>query len=283
VVDGSDGRLLIACPDRPGIVAAVAGFLHERGANIVSSDQFSTHPAHGEFFMRITFHWGAPVDHAGFERAFGELAQRFAMRWRVAYAGERKRVVIMVSREDHCLADLLWRHRRGELDMDLAAVLSNHEDLREEVQSLGIAFHHVPVARESKAPAEARQLELIGAADVVVLARYMQILSADFLERVGCAVINIHHSFLPAFAGAEPYQRAHARGVKLIGATAHYATEILDEGPIIAQDVQRVSHRDTVSDLVRIGRDVERVTLARALHSHLNDRVVVHEGRTIVF
>jgi formyltetrahydrofolate deformylase len=268
VADGSDGRLLIACPDGPGIVAAVAGFLHERGANIVASDQFSTHAAHGEFFMRVSFHWGAPVDRDGFEHAFGALAQRFAMRWRVAYADERKRVVIMVSREDHCLADLLWRHRRGELDM---------------VRSLGIDYHHVPVAREAKAPAEPRQLELIGAADVVVLARYMQILSADFLKRVGCPVINIHHSFLPAFAGAEPYQRAHARGVKLIGATAHYATEILDDGPIIAQDVQRVSHRDTVSDLVRIGRDVERVTLARALHSHLDDRIVVHDGRTVVF
>ncbi len=278
------GRLLISCPDGPGIVAAVAGFLHDTGANIVTSDQFSTDSEHGAFFMRVSFHWPEPiVDLARFERTFGELARRFGMTWRATYAGERKRAVIMVSREDHCLSDLLWRHRRGELDMDLACVISNHEDLRDDVEALGVAYHHVPVTRGAKAEAESRQLRIIGrAADVVVLARYMQILSADFLSGVGCPVINIHHSFLPAFAGAGPYERAHDRGVKLIGATAHYATQDLDEGPIIDQDVQRVSHEDAVEDLIRVGRDVERVTLARALRSHLDDRVLVHEGRTIV-
>ncbi len=279
------GRLLISCPDRPGIVAAVAGFLFERSANIVSSHQFSTHPAHGSFFMRVEFFLPElDSEREGFESAFSELASRFEMHWRVTYASERKRAVIMASREDHCLTDLLWRNRRGELDMNLVAVISNHDDLRGDAETLGIAYHQVPVTRETKPQAEAAILALIGgSADVVVLARYMQILSGDFLRRVGCPVLNIHHSFLPAFPGAGPYQRAHQRGVKLIGATAHYVTEELDTGPIIDQDVQRVAHDYTVEDLIRVGRDVERMVLARALRSHLDDRVLVHEGRTIVF
>jgi formyltetrahydrofolate deformylase len=279
------GRLLISCPDGPGIVAAVASFLFERSANIVSSHQFSTHPEHGSFFMRVAFFLPQlDSEREAFESAFFELAQRFDMQWRITYASEPKRAVIMASREDHCLTDLLWRNRRGELDMELVAVISNHDDLRADVETLGIPYHHVPVTRDTKPQAEAAALELIGdSVDVVVLARYMQILSGDFLSRVGCPVINIHHSFLPAFAGAGPYQRAHARGVKLIGATAHYVSEELDAGPIIDQDVQRVAHDYTVEDLVRVGRDVERVVLARALRSHLDDRVLVHEGRTIVF
>jgi len=276
--------LLISCPDGPGIVAAVSRFLFERDANIVSSDQYSTHPEHGAFFMRTAFY--APAldrDRAGFEAAFAELAERFAMDWRVSYARERRRIALMASREDHCLVDLLWRHRRGELEMDVAGVISNHPDLRGEAESLGVPYHHVPVTRETKPEAEARALELLGDVDLVVLARYMQILSGDFLARLGCPVINIHHSFLPAFAGADPYRRAYDRGVKLIGATAHYVTEDLDEGPIIEQDVQRVGHGYTVEDLVRIGRDLERLVLARAVRAHLDDRVLAHEGRTIVF
>ena len=278
-------RLLISCQDGPGIVAAVSTFLFERGANIVHSDQYSTHPEHGMFFMRVAFHLPELVrDRTEFEAEFAMLAQRFEMNWRVSYAHERKRVALMASREDHCLFDLLWRHRRGELDADVAFVISDHELSRAEVESLGVLYHYVPVTKETKPQAEGQALELLaGHVDVVVLARYMQILSGDFLERVGCPVLNIHHSFLPAFAGADPYRRAYERGVKLIGATAHYATEELDAGPIVDQDVQRVGHGYTVEDLVRLGRDVERVVLSRALRSHLDDRVLVHEGRTIVF
>jgi formyltetrahydrofolate deformylase len=280
-------RLLISCPDGPGIVAAVSAFLFERGANIVTSDQYSTHPEHGTFFMRVAFYL-PELEHDGdrvaFASEFGALAERFAMDWRIAYAHERKRVALMASREDHCLLDLLWRHRRGELEMDIVCVISNHELLRGEVDGLGVPYHHVPVTRDTKPQAEARALDLLaGHVDVVVLARYMQILSGDFLQRVGCPVLNIHHSFLPAFAGADPYRRAYERGVKLIGATAHYATEELDAGPIVDQDVQRVGHGYTVDDLVRVGRDLERMVLARAVRSHLDDRVLVHEGRTIVF
>ena len=278
-------RLLISCADGPGIVAAVSRFLFERGANIVASDQHSTDPEHGTFFMRTAFYLPAiEEDPAEFEAGFGELAERFAMDWRIAYARERQRGALMASREDHCLLDLLWRQRRGELALDIACVISNHEDLRGEVESLGVPYHHIPVTRDTKAQAEAQAIELLaGDVELVILARYMQILSAEFLQDVGCPVINIHHSFLPAFAGADPYRRAFERGVKLIGATAHYATEILDEGPIIDQDVQRVGHGSTVDDLVRIGRDLERTVLARAVRSHLDDRVLVHEGRTIVF
>jgi formyltetrahydrofolate deformylase len=278
-------RLLISCPDGPGIVAAVSRFLFEQGANIVTSDQYSTHPERGTFFMRSTFYLAAiEDDRAAFESAFGELAERFGMEWQIAYARDTRRVALMASREDHCLLDLLWRRRRGELEMDVTCVISNHEQLREEVEGLGVPFLHIPVTRETKALAEAQALEaLTGSAELVVLARYMQILSSDFLERVGCPVINIHHSFLPAFAGSEPYRHAFERGVKLIGATAHYVTEDLDEGPIIEQDVQRVGHRYTIQDLQRVGRDLERLVLARAVRSHLDDRVLVHDGRTIVF
>jgi formyltetrahydrofolate deformylase len=279
--------LLTSCPDGPGIVAAVSSFLYEQGANIVSSDQYSTHPEHGTFFMRTAFYLPElerEQDAAEFEAAFATLVARFRMDWRIAYASRRPRVALMASKEDHCLVDLLWRQRRGELAMDVVCVIDNHDDLRGEVEALGISYHHIPVTRETKREAEARALELLsGQVELVVLARYMQILSADFLQRVGCPVINIHHSFLPAFAGADPYGRAYERGVKLIGATAHYATEVLDDGPIVDQDVQRVGHGYTVEDLVRVGRDLERLVLARAVRSHLDDRVLVHEGRTIVF
>jgi formyltetrahydrofolate deformylase len=278
-------RLLIACPDGPGIVAAVSRFLFEQGANIVSSDQHSTDPQHGSFFMRSTFYLPAiEEDRGAFEAAFAAIAERFQMHWRISYARDRRRVALMASRADHCLLDLLWRNSRGELDMEVLCVISNHEVLRRDVEALGVRFLHIPVKRETKPQAEQQALdELAGSAELLVLARYMQILSGDFLARVGCPVINIHHSFLPAFAGAEPYRHAYERGVKLIGATAHYATEDLDEGPIIEQDVMRVGHGYTIQDLERVGRDLERMVLARAVRSELDDRVLVHEGRTIVF
>jgi formyltetrahydrofolate deformylase len=277
-------RLLISCPDGPGIVAAVSRFLFEQGANIVTSDQYSTDPEHGSFFMRSAFYLPSiDEDRAAFEGAFGELSARFGMQWRIAYARDRRRVALMASRADHCLLDLLWRHRRGELEMDVTCVISNHDLLRPEVEALGVRFVHIPVSKDTKPQAEQRALDELAGVELLVLARYMQILSGDFLARVGCPVINIHHSFLPAFAGAEPYRHAYERGVKLIGATAHYATEDLDEGPIIEQDVVRVGHRYTVEDLERVGRDLERMVLARAVRSELDDRVLVHDGRTIVF
>jgi len=278
-----EARLLISCPDRHGIVAAVSGFLAARDANIVSSDQHSTDPEGGAFFMRMAFTIGALGE--DFPRAFAtEVAERFAMDWRLDDAGRAKRVAILVSREDHCLLDLLWRRRRGELHCDIPLVVSNHPDHAADVAAFGVRYEHVPVVKGEKPAAEAAMLELLaGQFDLVVLARYMQVLSGDFLEALGCPVINIHHSFLPAFAGADPYRRAMERGVKVIGATAHYVTEELDAGPIIDQDVVRVTHREGVEALVRIGRDVERTVLARAVGLHLEDRILVHENRTVVF
>jgi formyltetrahydrofolate deformylase len=280
-----EARLLISCPDRHGIVAAVSGFLASRDANIVSSDQHSTDPEGGAFFMRMAFTIDAIGD--DFERAFAtEVAERFAMEWRLDDAGRAKRVAVLVSREEHCLLDLLWRRRRGELHCEIPLVISNHPDHSSDVENFGARYEHVPVVEGEKPAAEARMVELLrgeGGFDLVVLARYMQILSGDFLEGVGCPVINIHHSFLPAFAGADPYRRAMERGVKVIGATAHYVTEELDAGPIIEQNVVRVTHREGVDALVRIGRDVERTVLARAVSLHLEDRVLVHENRTVVF
>jgi formyltetrahydrofolate deformylase len=218
-----------------------------------------------------------------YDRFEAEIANRFEMDHRFAESGRRKRAAIMVSREDHCLSDLLWRWRSGELGAEIVAVISNHADHEQQVSSLGLPFHHVPVEPGAKAEAEARMLELLGEIDLLVLARYMQILSGDFLRRLEAPAINIHHSFLPAFVGADPYRRAHERGVKLIGATAHYVTEELDAGPIIDQDVTRVSHRDEVVDLERIGRDIERLVLARAVKAHIDDRVLLDGARTIVF
>jgi formyltetrahydrofolate deformylase len=266
-------RLVVSCPDRPGIVAAIAGFLFEGGANILSSAQHS-----GErFLLRMEFEHDVPI--GGFE----PVAERFGMEYRFASADEPKNVAILVSREEHCLLDLLWRWRSGELDAHVTVVVSNHEDARRDVEAVGVPFVHVPNRREIKPQAEQEMLEHLGGNDLVVLARYMQILSGDFLDRVGAPVINIHHSFLPAFAGAEPYERAHDRGVKIIGATAHYVTEELDAGPIIEQDVERVTHADDVDALRRTGRDIERTVLARAVRWHLEDRVLVDGPRTVVF
>jgi formyltetrahydrofolate deformylase len=278
-------RLLISCPDRPGIVAAVSRFLSEAGANIVSSDQYSTDPWGGEFFMRTEFALDlTAAARAELETRFArEVGEPFAMDWQMWPSGEPKRVAILVSKSDHCLLDLIWRWRRGQLEADIVLVASNHPDLRGDVEAFGLDYHHVPVEPERKAEAEERLLELlIGRVDLVVLARYMQILSGDFLERVGAPLINIHHSFLPAFAGAEPYARAKERGVKLIGATAHYVTEELDSGPIIEQDVNRVTHRDDPAALARLGADIERTVLARAVRWHCEDRVLVHGNTTVV-
>ena len=275
-------RLLLACPDRPGLIAAVSGFLAEAGLNIVDADQHSSNE--GRFFMRMAFDAVPAGDreeiHGRFE---AEIAKRFEMDHRFAESSERKRVAIMVSREDHCLSDLLWRWRSGELGAEIVAVVSNHADHERQVSSLGLPFHHVAVEPGAKDEAEARMLALLAEVDLLVLARYMQVLSAGFLRDLGAPAINIHHSFLPAFVGADPYGRAHERGVKLIGATAHYVTEELDAGPIIDQDVTRVSHRDEVIDLERIGRDIERLVLARAVKAHIDDRVLIDGARTIVF
>ena len=278
-------RLLVACPDRHGIVAAVSACLAGAGANIVNSDQHSTDPEGGKFFLRMEFHLeGLAERRRLLEAGFSAVADEFGMEWRIAPVAQRKRVALFASRHEHCLLDLLWRWRRHELDMDVACVVSNHPDLEPEVRAFGVPYDHIPVTAGTKAEAEERTLDLLrGEIDLVVLARYMQVLSGDFLERVGAPVINIHHSFLPAFAGPGPYARAHERGVKLIGATAHYATEDLDEGPIIEQDVTRVSHRHTPDELASIGRDIERVVLARAVRWHVDDRVLVDGNRTIVF
>jgi formyltetrahydrofolate deformylase len=291
-------RLLIGCPDRPGIVAAVSGFLFEQGANIVSSHQYSSDPTGGRFFLRTEFFLEGLGDQSEIggagpaggareglqERFEEEVGRRFEMDWEIRWWGQRRRVAILVSRHDHCHVDLLWRWRRGELDAEIVAVISNHRDLEAETVAAGVPYHHVPVEKGGKEQAEAAMLALLtGNAELLVLARYMQILSGNFLAQVGMPAINIHHSFLPAFAGADPYRRAREQGVKLIGATAHYVTEQLDDGPIIEQDVVRVDHRQSAHDLERVGRDVERLVLARAVSLHIDDRVIVDGRRTIVF
>jgi formyltetrahydrofolate deformylase len=277
-------RLVVSCRDREGIIATLSEALRDVGANIITSDQFSSDPYGGMFSLRMEFYVPDPDERlAKLETRLEEIGSEFELDYKLVDAKRRKRVALFVSRYDHCLLDLLWRWRRGELDMDVVAVVSNHPDLQEEVARFGVPYHHIPVTKDTKADAEQAQIDLLsGEVELVIMARYMQVLSADFLQRIGCPVINIHHSFLPAFAGAGPYQRAHDRGVKLIGATAHYATEDLDEGPIIEQDVVRVNHRHDAATLERIGADVERLVLARAVIWHLADRVLLQGHRTIV-
>jgi len=280
------GRLLLRCADRPGLVAAVSTFLAEAGANIVSLDQHSTEQTGGTFMQRTIFHLpGLTAARETLERDFAErVAAPFDMDFRLTEAAKPKRVAIMASKEDHCLLDLLWRNRRGELDMSVVMVIANHPDLADHVRPFGVPFIHVPARKEIREDAERRQLDLLrGNVDLVVLARYMQIVTARFLDEVDCPLINIHHSFLPAFIGAAPYRRAKERGVKLVGATAHYVTENLDEGPIIEQDVVRVDHRHTVDDLERLGADVERAVLSRAVLWHCEDRIIRYGNQTIVF
>lgn len=279
------GRLLVTCPDRPGIVSAISAFLYDNGANIVESQQYSSDPFGGTFFLRIEFYRDDLPAHIGeLGRAFAALADAFDMRWQLVPADTTRRVAIFVSKAGHALQELLWRTHSGELNADIRMIVSNHRDLEGVAGSWRIPYHHVPVDKDNKETAEAEQLKLlVGEVDLVVLARYMQILSPRFIEEFPNRVINIHHSFLPAFVGANPYQAAAERGVKLVGATAHYVTSQLDAGPIIEQDIVRVDHRHSVDDLRRLGRHVERAVLARAVGWHLDDRVIEHQNKTIVF
>jgi formyltetrahydrofolate deformylase len=277
--------LLVSCPDRRGIVAGLAQVLHGHGANILDADQH-TDPVAGQFFQRIRFDLTELLtDRISLERGIGEVAARFSMRFQLSYATQRKRVAIFVSRYEHCLVDLLWRHRAGELPCEIALVVSNHPELRGTAEHHGVPFALFEITKENKAAQEAQEAALLEREkiDLVVLARYMQVLSNTFVERFPNRIINIHHSFLPAFQGGRPYHQAAERGVKLIGATAHYATTDLDEGPIIEQDVARATHRDSIDDLVRKGRDLERTVLARAVRWHLEDRILVYRNKTVVF
>jgi len=277
--------LTLSCPNRPGIVAGVATYLFERGCNILDAQQFDDTAA-GRFFMRVCFNGVAPLAFAPLREGFAAVASGFDMTWALNQAARRQRVVILVSKADHCLADLLYRWRIGELPMELGAIVSNHP--RETYAHLdfdGVPFHHLPVTRLTKMEQEAQVWSVIrdAEADLVVLARYMQILSDGLSAKLAGRCINIHHSFLPGFKGARAYHQAHERGVKLIGATAHYVTSDLDEGPIIEQHVERITHRDTRDDLVRKGRDIERRVLARAIRHHLEHRVLLNGRRTVVF
>ena len=283
---GDQAVLIVHGRDRTGIVAAISTVLGRHGANIVSLDQYSDNPQGGAFFQRTVF--GRPDLKAVLPQIeadlTSELANGFDLEYTLRDLSSPKRVAIFASKADHCLLDLLWRHRRGELPINISMVISNHADTAGEVRSFGIPFFHVPSQGPDKSAAEAQHLRLLtGNVDFIVLARYMQILSGDFIERVGVPIINIHHSFLPAFIGAGPYAKAKQRGVKLIGATAHYVTEDLDEGPIIEQDVVRVNHAHTVAELRRQGADVERSVLSRAVLWHAEDRVIRHGNHTIVF
>ncbi|WP_367105660.1 formyltetrahydrofolate deformylase [uncultured Psychrobacter sp.] len=277
--------LLIKCRDQAGIVQAVSEFIHRYSGNIISLDQYSTAHEGGQYFMRVEFVLaGLSAIIENFEVSFSHtVAKRYDMTWRLHDNMIKTKVGILVSKFDHALLDLLWRHQRGLLDCQITSVVSNHEDLRQAVENFGIPFHHVPVNKDNKAEAEARIHERLADNDLLVLARYMQILSADFVARWPMQIINIHHSFLPAFVGADPYRQAYDKGVKLIGATAHYVTADLDQGPIIEQDVHRVTHKQSVVELRAIGRDIERNVLARAVNWHVQNRVIVTGNKTVVF
>jgi formyltetrahydrofolate deformylase len=277
--------LLVSCPDKKGLVAALAQLLYGHGCNILDADQHTDSQV-GMFFQRIRFDLAElHTDKHALEHGIKDVAERFQMQWRLSYESKRKQVALFVSKYEHCLYDLLLRHRAGELACDFALVVSNHPDLEFVATQFGVRFALFPVSKENKAEQEQKQWELCEqhGIDLIVLARYMQILSPEFTARYPHRIINIHHSFLPAFIGGKPYHRAYERGVKLIGATAHYATSDLDEGPIIEQDVIRTSHRDSVDDLVRKGRDLEKVALARAVKWHIEDRILVYGNKTVVF
>ncbi len=277
--------LLLSCPDATGIVAAVATFVAGHRGNIIHADQH-TDVEEAWFVQRVEWQLdGFDLDRRDIAAAFAPIAERLDMRWGLHFSDERRRTAVLVSRQGHCLYDLMGRWELGELPTDLTLVISNHEDHRTAVERAGVPFHHIPASGSTKADAETEMLRLLAEhdVDVVVLARYMQVLSAGFIAAYPDRVINIHHSFLPAFAGARPYHQAHDRGVKVIGATAHFVTEDLDAGPIIEQDVARVSHRDAVADLVRKGRDLEQVVLARAVRLFLDNRIVVYGNKTVVF
>ena len=277
--------LLIHCPDRKGIVAGISSFLYDRGANILHADQHQDNDL-GLFFMRVEWDLADfALDDAGFRQNFQPLADSFQMEWRLAYSAARPATAIFVSQHQHCLLDLLYRHAIGELRCRIPLIVGNHATARELAGFYGIPFHYVPVDAANKAQAEQAQLALLEqhGIELIVLARYMQVLSPAFVARYPQRIVNVHHSFLPAFSGARPYQAAYHRGVKLIGATSHYVTEVLDDGPIIEQDVVRVSHRDQVADLVQKGRDLERMVLSRAVRWHLEHRILHYAGKTVIF
>ena len=281
----SSAILLISCPDRKGEVATIADFVYRHNGNILHADEHADEES-GLFLMRVEFDpkdFDIPL--ADFARHFSPVAEAFSMKWRLAQSAQRQRMIILVSRYDHCLVDLLYRHKSGELACDIPLIISNHADNQAIADFYKIPYAIVPVSKDNKADAEARLHALIAEhkPDFLVLARYMQILSNDFVNRYPQRIINIHHSFLPAFVGARPYHQAFERGVKLIGATSHYVTEVLDDGPIIEQDVVRVSHRDTVEDLIRKGRDLEKVVLSRAVRWHVENRILLYGNKTVVF
>ncbi|NPB08181.1 MAG: formyltetrahydrofolate deformylase [Aquificae bacterium] len=277
--------LLVSCPDRKGIVKEISSFIADNGGNIVKFDQHIDEQT-GTFLARVE--WELKDFSLGREeigRAFGEVAEKFSMDYRISFTDEVKRVAIFVSRQEHCFYDLMQRFHSGELKGKVVLVVSNHESPSKTARFFGVPFYHIPKTKENRKQAEERELRLLGeyGVDLVVLARYMQILSPDFVGRYRNRIINIHHSFLPAFPGARPYERAFRKGVKIIGATAHYVTEDLDEGPIIEQDVVRVNHKDSLEDFIRKGKDIEKMVLARAVRWHLEDKILVYNGKTVVF
>jgi len=277
--------LLVQCPDRKGLDATIADFIYRHDGNIL---HFEQHQAGEERFYLARVEWdlqGFRLKLDEFDEAFGPIAHKFGMNWRIALGSQRPRVAIFVSKYDHCLVDLLYRQRNGELRCDFPLMISNHTDAKHHADFYGVPYYEIPVSKENKPQAEAQQLELLERyqIDLVVLARYMQVLSNDFIQRYPRPIINIHHSFLPAFVGAKPHQQAFQRGVKLIGATAHYVTEVLDDGPIIEQGVARITHKDDVDDLVEKGRDLEKVVLSRAVRWHIENRILLHGNRTVIF
>jgi formyltetrahydrofolate deformylase len=277
--------LLISCPDQKGLVATIANFLYQHNANILHADQHQDSELN-LFLMRVEWDLdGFELDIEEFDRHFSPIADKFQMTWKLAQSGHRPRLAIFVSRYDHCLADLLYRHQSGELACDIPLILSNHTDTQWLAEAYKIPFQHIPVEKDSKLEAEKDQLAILRHhhVDLIVLARYMQVLSADFIKHYPNRIINIHHSFLPAFHGAKPYHRAFERGVKLIGATSHYVTEILDDGPIIEQDVNRISHRDELDNLIQKGRDLEKMVLSRAVRWHIESRILLYANKTVIF
>jgi len=285
IANKNTATLLITCPDSKGIVAAIADFLYQHDANILHADQHQD-AENNLFLMRVEWDLeGFSLNPDNFEIHFAPIAQRFSMEWQLKLSQKPLRVAIMVSQYDHCLADLLHRHKNGELACDIPLIISNHRDTEALAKFYEVDFHHIEVTKDNKAAAEAQQFALFAQyeIDLIVLARYMQILSPDFVARYPKQIINIHHSFLPAFIGARPYHRAFERGVKLIGATSHYVTEVLDEGPIIEQDIDRISHRDQVEDLIQKGRDLERVVLSKAVRWHIENRILLYANKTVIF
>lgn len=281
----STATLLINCPDRKGLVAAIADFLYRHNANILHADQHQD-AEQNLFLMRVEWDIGGfALTPSEFEQEFAGIAEKFNMNWQLNLSSRKPRIAIFVSKYDHCLTDLLYRHHSGELGCDIPLIISNHPDTKRLADFYNIPFHVVEITKENKAEAEARQFALLDEheIDLVVLARYMQVLSPTFVARYPQRIINIHHSFLPAFVGAKPYHRAFERGVKLIGATSHYVTEVLDEGPIIEQDITRVSHRDQLEDLIQKGRDLEKIVLSRAVRWHVENRILLYSNKTVIF